>query len=373
MEENSVQKNVLAKVLIISFFVVAFLVICGYLFLRFGNSSGLRNYFNFFSTEKVKTQTEGEVLKENIANSLTNNQPEKLQNFFIQKVAKNEKDNLSKAAIYFITHRYFDNGGNIQEIVDYVNNNPEVVFLKDARNIYPEIFKKIETRTKLTKKEGLLAYLAYLEILKNQGYADAASFGTAASRYAEQYHLGRLAKKPETDIEIYKSKSVIFSTESKKIIEGYMEGTYTMGENYSKDDMLVGLNQYALTLALYKADNIAFESKYTYKEVFDFALNYAVTNNLLLIGFTALNYDYALLIAGDLNEESAQKVGLGYLLKKLYKSTTYKPNSLTDKMVNGTKRGSNVNGVYGTNTINKIMESDPEFKTFMLERGYKTK
>ena len=51
-----------------------------------------------------------------LQSSVGGEDPKPLQDFFIEKVKSGTKDNEAKSAIYWIVHRYFDNGGNIYEI-----------------------------------------------------------------------------------------------------------------------------------------------------------------------------------------------------------------------------------------------------------------
>lgn len=319
---------------------------------------------------------ERKELNAKIGDSLLRNEPEDLQNYFSEKVAQNVKDNFSKAAIYFITHRYFDNGGDIYEIVDYINNDPNLVFLTEAETIYPAIFSKIAGREKLTKDERLLAYLAYIEMLQKSGYADAAAYGTAAAKYIELYDLkmAALAGKPASaEVHLMKEKAVAFASTARPLVEGFRDVMGESGEDISKDDMLVGLSQYAVTLAFFKKHNIAFPVKYQYQDIFFFALQYATRHELVLKPFTALNFNYALIVAGDDTKESITGVGLGTILSGVYKKTEYKKNGLIDRMVHGDAKGYNTTGIYGKATMNKIIAHDAVFKAFMEARGYSAK
>jgi hypothetical protein len=321
--------------------------------------------------------TERKELNAKIGDSLLRDEPEDLQNYFSEKVANNVKDNFSKAAIYFITHRYFDNGGNIYEIVDYIEKDANLAFLTGASDIYPDIFKKIEQRQTLTKDERLLAYLAYIEMLQKSGYADAAAYGTAAAKYIELYDIkvASLKKGAQVPAEVgaFKEKALTFAAAAQPLVESFRDAMGEAGEDISKDDMLVGLSQYAVTLAFFKKHNIAFDSKYQYTDIFFFALQYATRHDLVLKPFTALNYDYALIMAGDDTKESIEAVGLGKILSDVYKKTEYKKNGLIDRMINGNAKGYNATGIYGKETMNKIIAHDTVFKAFMEARGYSAK
>ena len=324
-------------------------------------------------TEQVPL-TEKKQLNQNIGDSLLRDKPKDLQDYFKAKIAKNENDSLSRAAIYFITHRFFDNGGDVYEIVDYIQSDSSLAFLEEAETVYPKIFTKILAREKLNKQERLLAYLAYLEILEKSGYADAAAYGTAASKYIELYDVEKSTKASQfgaAELNSFKGKSVQFAHAAQGEVETFISTNGVRDSDFSKDEMLVGMSQYAVALAFFKKYDISIDASYTYEEVFDFALNYATRNTLVLEAFTALNYNYALIIAGDASVEKSEKIGLGEIMKKTYQKTTYKKNGLIDKMMNGTALGYNVNGIYGAKTISKIIGYDAAFKEFMVIRGYK--
>ena len=122
--------------------------------------------------------------------SLLGGDPKKLQNLFLEDIKNGKNDKFTKSAAYFITHRFFDNGGNIYEIYDYINAHPELAFLKEAEKIYPNIFDQIHKRTlpSIYVDRSYYAYLAYVEILNKHGYSDIAALGTAANQYAKLAH-----------------------------------------------------------------------------------------------------------------------------------------------------------------------------------------
>ena len=112
--------------------------------------------------------------------------PKPLQNLFAEKVKKGVNDSDTKSAVYWITHRYFDNGGDIYEIYDFVESHPEVVFLKEAEKVYPTIFADIkERKVGNYTRDSLLALMAYYEVIDRYGYADIAVWGMAANKFAE--------------------------------------------------------------------------------------------------------------------------------------------------------------------------------------------
>lgn len=349
------------------------LVIAGVLLLA-GGFYGY-DYYIKYSSEQLKNKLieERREINQKIGDSLIRQDPNNLQEYFLNDVKKGENNPLSKAAIYFITHRFFDNGGNINEIKSYVNNNPELSFLSNAKNIYPEIFAKLDNGEKITKTESLLAYLAYLEALSNAGYADMAAYSTASAKYAELYYFDSLNGEPEEKIKMYKEKSVAFAELSKPMVERTIEEGKYFEEQYSMDDVLVGLTQYGHALAFFKKFKVNYNSKYTFEQVFDFAIYYSSTNRLVLDPFTRLSYAYTLVFTDSISAEKIQKVGLGSTFKTTFRKLDYVKEGIVDKLINGNKKGYNPDGIFGQNTITKISEYDKDFKEFLVARNYEFK
>src|ERR1035437_752403 len=115
------------------------------------------------------------------------NNPAPLQNSLVADLQVGANDKYTKSDAYFVTHRFFDNNGNVYEIYEYVNSHPELAFLKEAEAIYPAIFKQIQNGTlpKTFVDRSYYAYLAYVEVLYKHGYTDIAAEGTLANEYAK--------------------------------------------------------------------------------------------------------------------------------------------------------------------------------------------
>ncbi|MFZ1627067.1 MAG: hypothetical protein WAT81_04660 [Candidatus Moraniibacteriota bacterium] len=119
--------------------------------------------------------------------SLFKNSPEAVQGSFVAAIKSGGIDEWAQLDAYFFTHRYVDNGGNIYELYDFIEQRTELSFMKEAENIYPEVFTNIRARRApfTYSDQGIYAYLAYLEILDRYGYANAAMLSTAANQYAK--------------------------------------------------------------------------------------------------------------------------------------------------------------------------------------------
>lgn len=150
-----------------------------------------------------------EPIGERYYQSLFKNSPEVVRDSFVAAVKRGGVDELVQLDAYFFTHRYIDNGGNIYELSDFIEQHPELSFMKEAESIYPEVFMNIrERRAPFTySDQGIYAYLAYLEVLEKYGYANAAMLSTAANQYAklayykkgirEEKSLGKLPTYPD--------------------------------------------------------------------------------------------------------------------------------------------------------------------------------
>src|SRR6185369_16426787 len=217
--------------------------------------------------------------------SLLQNDPDHLQDSFATDVQNGVNDNYTKSAAYFVLHRYFDNGGNLYEVYDFIEKHPELAFLKEAEALYPRPFALL--------KEGKLArtavdnanyaHLGYLEVLNKHGYGDIALLGTAANQYARMsYFNNTLAKQlnAEEAAKITKfsrrdvRKSLEFAKLATKDVSDILDGK-KIGD-VPERDILVGLNQYAAALRYLEANNVdvSFSPK-TAQEIFKFTMDYS--------------------------------------------------------------------------------------------------
>lgn len=139
--------------------------------------------------------------------SLFENNPEAVRSSFLAAVRRGGADEWVQLDAYFFTHRYIDNGGNIYELYDFIGQNPELTFMKEAENMYPEVFLNIQARRApfSYSDQGMYAYLAYLEVLEKYGYANAALLATIANQYAKlaYYKEGIREEKASGELSAY--------------------------------------------------------------------------------------------------------------------------------------------------------------------------
>ena len=270
--------------------------------------------------------------------SLLKNNPSGLQNSFVEDIKSGVNSGETKSAIYFITHRFFDNGGNIYEIYDYIESHPELSFLKEAEGIYPDVFEQIKEKKlpSIYTYSAFYAYLAYVEVLNKYGYADVATLATAANQYAGNlYFKTVLTKEMEENGEASRlkdvsrdlKKSLDFLNMSGGDVEKILDGKLTSDDMPSRD-ILVGLNQYASALRYLEALGVKATSTKTSREVFDFAMDYSARFVLELNIFTSLVNASTLAI---LDSSTSEEIKIALL--PILNFDTKKPNSYKGSVI----------------------------------------
>ncbi len=313
--------------------------------------------------------------------SLLQNKPEALQKSLVEDIKNGVNDAETKSAAYFITHRFFDNGGNIYEIYDYAENNPELSFLKEAEDIYPEAFLKLKDKklSQIYNKESYDVYLAYVEVLYRHGYADIAGLATAANQYAGNAYFsknqledenGVYLKNVERDIK----KALEFLSASNDDVVKILEGKLTSSDIPARD-ILVGLNQYSATLRYLEAIGVNTVSTKTSREIFTFAMDYSARFVVELNMFTSLINASTLAILDSSTTEEI-KVALGPILGfDTKKSNSYK-GSVIIKIINSRfeqkLEGSNYvrMDIYSKRNVLLIASRVPEFKAWLMSNGW---
>lgn len=302
--------------------------------------------------------------------------PEALQNLFEEDIKNGINDKYTKSEIYFITHRYFDNGGNIYEIYDYVNSRPDLKFLQVAELIYPSIFRKIKEKTLPTSlsSDATFALLAYFEVLEKEGYADLATLSTAANQYAKLAYFVSIAPEqmpPGTDvaknIDFKVKKSLSFETKARQGIVDIFGGKLT-SQDMPVRDIIVGLNQYASTLRFFEFLKVGFDSPKTASEIFAFAKEYAKQNDPSWALFTGYLDASTLLYVNAGSDEI--KTALQPILD--YDTKVQKPQkgkliykiiiSRLDKRINL--------DMYGRRHVINLANKVPEFKDWLVANGW---
>lgn len=318
-------------------------------------------------------------------NSLLKNNPSGLQNSFVEDIKNGVNNEETKSAIYFITHRFFDNNGDIYEIYNYVESHPELAFLKEAELIYPDIFEQIRNK-KLPSTytySSFYAYLAYVEVLNKYGYADVATLATAANQYAGNlYFKTVLTKEMEDNGEASRlkdvsrdlKKSVDFLNMSSGDVEKILDGKLTSADMPARD-ILVGLNQYASALRYLEALGVKATSTNTSREVFAFAMDYSARFVLELNIFTSLVNASTLAILDSSTSEEI-KIALSPILS----FDTKKPNSYKGSVIKKIiqsrfeQKPAEISrtrlDIYSKRSVLLNASKVPEFKAWLMSNGW---
>lgn len=322
--------------------------------------------------------------------SLQNNNPIPLQQLFLEGVRKGDKDNYTKSNGYFVTHRFFDNGGDIYEVYDYINGHPELAFLKEAEEIYPEMFKRIREHTLSPNSSGMSthAYLAYLEILDKYGYAGVANRGTLASQYAKLAWLAKTqpeafrgqtgAKTQENWYRTRIDKAVLYANKVQPDIMKVLDGTFD-ATTVPERDILVGLNQYAAALRYFQALKVDFSSPKNASEIFAFSTDYARQYVPILAPFTSLLDASTLMLVSPKSTEGIREAirpifeheitgdelnrGIYYrlaVLAKTYSIARYRNSETINDDYS----------LYGKINMVDLARAVPDFKNWLMKYGW---
>ena len=334
------------------------------------------------STEQVRKETTNEVIRL----STTGADQQALQNFAIAELQDGKNDDLVKSAIFWITHRFFDNGGNIYEIYDFINSHPEVAFLKDAEKIYPDAFQEIRDK-KVTAYDvqSTLALLAYYESAQKHGYANISMLGLAANKYAELAHLfyqkAKLTKDAATKDKQQRTafnllgRSRNFSILINDFITKNATTTRTLADlkniGLRDEDLLVGLNQYASAQYFYRGLKQQTVSLYPPETIFAFNVQFAREKVPRLYFFT--NYLWAVgnVVAGTANVMTlARPLSNVIEYGKANKGSERAAGSLSRVLnANKDKEGS----VFSHENAKVLAKGYPPFKVWLKENGWTDK
>lgn len=320
--------------------------------------------------------------------SLLENDPTALQNSFVNDLKTGVNTKYTKSDAYFITHRFFDNGGNIYEIYEYVNSHPELNFLKEAEKIYPSIFKAIKERTLPSTyvDRAYYAYLAYVEILNKYGYTDIAAISTVANQYAKiAYYNTVLAKEvPKEKSSSFlrntkrdTAKALSFISQSEENIIKILNKEIT-SEDVTSRDILVGLNQYGAALrylaAMGTSSRQVSPRNFSW-DIFSFSTDYAARNVPELMHFTSL-LNASTLILDEESTSNEVKVTLYPILDLDTKKTKLIDKSIVHRIIDSrferkpTNIGDTDMDIYGKRNTLRLANKVPEFKTWLMTNGW---
>lgn len=331
---------------------------------------------------EVRAKDFRSVLQESVSGT----DPKPLQDFFAKQVKDGENTNETKSAIYWITHRYFDNGGDIYEIFNFVEAHPEVAFLKEAETLYPSIFADIKNK-KVTNfsRDSLLALLSYYEVIDRKGYGDIALWGIAANKYAE---LAQSAQRmheldPEHVYEEgtpsllkYRSEMIDRSMHFVRRVQDFFAAhTLTTGRledllgiEMIPDDLLVGLNQYGAAIENLKFVGMVIHTPFEPGEIYIFNEALAKEKVPRLYFFTNYLYASSLVYGKDATVES---VALPLARIVEYAETTSPAewrNSVTRVIT--AKDTRETGGMYGYPAVKTLASLSPEFKNWLMKQGW---
>ena len=281
-------------------------------------------------------------------------------------------DKYTKSAAYFITHRYFDNKGDIYEIYVYSKSDPVLNFLTQAETIYPTIFEKIRNNQlpKTFSEEGMYAFLAYLEALHNNGFGDVAMLGTAAGQYAKMAYIsknwpaneGKITEEARRNIE----KSKLFLRGADRQVADILDGKEIINETYASD-IVVGLNQYAYALRYLEYLGEQATSTKTSKEIFAFSKDFTKLNAPEFAEFSHLADASSLLMVNGSADEIKQS--LNFIMRVDIATVRPRDYSVLDRIIHA-KEGREVVGMYSHTNIASLANKVPEFKEWLKRGGW---
>lgn len=322
-----------------------------------------------------------EVLEESVSGV----DPKPLQDYFADKVAKNIKDDATKSAIYWITHRYFDNGGDIYEIYDFIEARPEVSFLKDAEKVYPTIFADIrEKKVKNYSRESLIALLAYYDAIDAHGYADIAIWGMAANKYAElaqgalrMYEADPKARYPEGAVTplgymtTMSDRSLYYIERVHTFLKNNTQNTGTLKDLYMlsviPDDLLVGLNQYSAAVENLRVVKHVFSTPFPTDVLYEFNAQLAKDRVPRLYFFT--NYLYAsALVNGGTATKDAVRVPLDRVLEYVEATPAGEWRGSVQRVIGS--KSVRESGMYSYDTVKTLASLHENFALWLMKQGW---
>ncbi len=305
-------------------------------------------------------------------NSIKGNNPKELQDFLVASLSEGVNDKYTKSAAYFITHRYFDNKGDIYEIYTYAKSDPVISFLNQAEAIYPTIFEKIRNNQlpKTFSEEGMYAFLAYLEVLHNNGFGDVAMLGTAAGQYAKMAYIsknwpaneGRTTEEARRNIE----KSKLFLQGANQQVADILDGKEIVNDIYASD-IVVGLNQYAYALRYLEYLGEPVTSTKSAREIFAFSKEFTKRNAPELAQFSHLADASSLMMVNGAAEEVRQ--ALSFIMQVDIATVKPRDYSVLDRIIHA-REGREAVGMYSDVNITALGNKVPEFKEWLKRGGW---
>lgn len=330
----------------------------------------------------VKYQRDSRVEnhQEAYKSSLLRNDPAQLQTLFAEDVAKGINDQYTRSAAFWILHRYFDNGGNVFEIHDFIASKPQLAFINtEAEQIYPQNFQWLKDgtlpRTYATRAKYVM--LAYLEVLDNHGYGTPASRGMLAQQYAfEALYSIKVPKDfPEGfDHKAFREnaqqKAVKYLKLSSQDVADIIDGKITTN-NMPARDILLSVDQYGAATRYLARQNVVVTGLIkTANEAFDFATPYARQSVPELYLFTNyLNASTQLYDPKNASEESIRQALFPFYTFALPKEQR-RPGNIVDRIINSKSQTYDSIDLYGKTNALWLASIVPEYKEWLIANGW---
>lgn len=350
-----VNKN-MKKIIYTSLLLVIFLVVSTFSILIYKNS--------------LQSKLDREIIIKNaFGAAILGNNPKPMQDLFLEKVRSGLKDEDANSFAYWVWHRYYDNGGNMYEIYNFVQKNPELSFLNEAEILEPIAFKEIkDKKSRFGSVNSFKAFLAYVTILDNYGYTNAPIVTTLA---AKNITFAREEKeKKDYDKLIYENyvkKADTYAQRSEALINSIIDSNFTLLKN--KQDMVVSVNQYIDTLTEYKILGMERKTKYSIDEIFSKIIVYSKNNVNILFFYTGYNRAVSLLRLED-KDNSKYEQALFDIAKYDYVNSPFKaPGNMLYKIVNS-KEDTKYDVGYNYKVVVGLSEMYPEFRSWLIKSGW---
>ena len=329
-------------------------------------------------------------LKESYYRSLFQNDPSLVQDRILAAVKDGAVDVQARADAYFVTHRYIDNGGNIYELYDFFEQHPELAFLNaEASKVRPEIFDLIRARRAPSSysDQGIYAYLAYLEVLEQHGYANVAMTSTAANQYAklayyktgirQEKSSGGLSTYPDYSLDEIASdlkKSEFFLEMSMEPISWLISGESSVTTGGVQPlDVFYAVEQYGSSLRYLEAYGELAKPKNTADEVFTFGIKFVRQDLPELYLYLSLSNAATLLLV-DADQNRLRNALYPFLS---IKSPEAKQSGIVERIIRArletpTARFRDLD-LYSKKKIVELGRRVPEFKSWLVSNGWKEK
>lgn len=306
-----------------------------------------------------------------------------LQEYVAKRIKEGINDNLTKSAIYWVTHRYFDNGGNINEIYDFVKAHPEVAFMKDGEKVYPDVFAKIEAKkVENYSMESVLALLSYYDAIDAHGYGNLAIWGLSANKYSElvyrsaknqDFGKGTLTKNDKIRFRGQMTeKAMYYMRKSDQYVTRTTSASRSLetlkSQGLRDEDLLVGLNQYASAIQELKGVGIVTQHPFTPNQIYEFNVQFALEKVPRLYFFTNYLYATSLIVAGEVSQVSV-KTPLDKVVEYAEANKAdLKPKGSVMRVINSKTAGEA--SVFSVSNTKKLASVHTGFKNWLIKNGW---